>query len=105
MLVPLVAGVGHVRQQHLQHHLLALEGTLAGGLHLHARRSAAAAAGCQGAFALDLDHAGAAVAISPQAVLVAEVRNIDAVPLRGFENGFALKGMNGDLVQCEADGL
>ena len=98
LLIPFVAGIGHVRQQHFQHHLLALERPLAGGLHLHARRGAAAAARGQSAFALDLDHTGAAIAVGAQAVFVAKVRNVDAVPLRGFEDGFALEGANGNLV-------
>jgi len=52
----------------LQHQVLRLARALAGGAHLHARLHGAAAAGRQGALALHLDHAGAAVAVGAQAV-------------------------------------
>ena len=92
---PFVAGIRHIRQQHFHHHLLAFHRALTVGLHVHASGHIAAAAGGEHPLTLDLDHAGAAVAISTQAVFVAKVRNIYAVALGGFKNGFAIKRMNG----------
>ena len=86
---PLVAHIGHVGEQHLQHHFLAFDRTRAVDQHLQACGGGAAATWGQGTFTGDLDHAGAAIAVGAQAVFEAQVRNIDAVALRGFENGFA----------------
>ncbi|MNV65953.1 hypothetical protein D3C71_1586780 [compost metagenome] len=101
MIVPPVSHVRHVGQQHLHHHLLALTGARAGRLHLHAFSRCAAAAGGQRAFARDLDHAGAAVAVGAQAVGVAQVRDLHAVALRGFQNSFASVGGDGLAVQLK----
>ena len=100
-LIPFVAGVGHVGEQHLQHHLLAFDGAFAGGLHLHTGGGAAAAAGCERALAFDLDHAGAAVAVGAVAVFVAKVRDVHPMAFGGFENRLALKSVDGFLVECE----
>ena len=69
VVVPLVAGCGQVGQQQLQHQAPAGAGSLAVGAHRHAGRRGAAATGGQRAFAGDLDHAGAAVAVRAQSLL------------------------------------
>jgi len=74
-------------------------------LHFHTRRDTAAATRCQCAFTLDLHHAGAAVAVAAQAVFETEMRDIDTMTLRGFENAFALKRTESLLVELELDGL
>ena len=100
-LIPFVAGVGHVGEQHLQNHLLAFDRAFAGGLHFHPGGGVAAATGSQGALAFDLDHAGAAVAVGAVAVLVAKVGDVHTMALGGFENRLALKGVDGFLVERE----
>jgi hypothetical protein len=69
-----VRRLGHVREQQLDRHLLADEGTLAVGRDLHVLLRIAAARRRQHALALDLHHAGAAVAVGPHALHVAEAR-------------------------------
>src|SRR6185503_13088607 len=54
-----------VGDQKLHHHLLRRDRTRALGLHLHADARRTLAGSCQHALALDLDHAGAAVAVGP----------------------------------------
>ena len=79
-----VAGVGffrHVRQQQLKHHLLRCHGPLAVGLDLHAGGGRPAARGRQHPLAVDLDHAGAAIANGLQAFLEAQVRYLNAFAL------------------------
>src|SRR5256886_4972596 len=56
------------------------------------------------ALTLDLDHAGAAVAVRPHAFLVAEVRDPDAVVLRGFDEGLVRPADDGPAVQLELNG-
>jgi len=98
---PLVTGVGHVGQQHLQHHGLALAGARAVGLHLHAGADGAAAARSQRALALDLDHAGPAIAVRAITLLVAEVGNLDPGATGRLEDGFTLKSLQRPVVQRE----
>ena len=96
-----------VGEQQLEHHDPGLDGSLRVGGHLHARGRRAQARRHQGALALDLDHAGAAVAVGPVAgrVAVAEVRDGRAEALRHLPDGLA--GRRGDLlaVELEDDGL
>jgi len=98
---PFVTLFGQVGQQHLQHHLLALEGAFAVGLHLHARRGAAAATGGQRALAFNFNHAGTAVAVWRETVLVAQVGNLDAEVFGDVEN--ALTGWGGDRLAVESE--
>jgi len=100
--IPLVPPLRHVRQQHLQHHGLALDGTLAARPHLHARRYRAAAAGREHALAFDFHHAGAAVAVGAQALAVAKVGNVDTHPARRLQDGLALYGL--DILAVEPEG-
>jgi hypothetical protein len=55
---------------------------------LHAWRRDAAAGRRQHALAVDLDHAGAAVADGFQAFLVAQARDLDAFAVGDFDQGF-----------------
>ena len=73
---------GHVREQQLEHHLLASARAraLLVVTSMPVRRIAAAGRR-EHALALDLDHAGAAVAVGPHAFHVAEARDLDAVLL------------------------
>ena len=104
LLIPLVAGLGHVGQQHLQDHPATAHRALAVDLDLHAGGDRAAAARCKRALTLDLDHAGSAIAIGPITVLVAEVGDIDTTARSGLQDGLALEGLNGALVEHEGDG-
>ncbi len=72
-----------VADQQLEHHLARKAGALARGLHLHARRRLAHARGGQHPLALDLDHAGAAIAVGAIAGLgqPAQMRDLGALPV------------------------
>ena len=67
-------------------HLLAGQSPRAVAGDLHPFLGIAAAGWRQHALALDLHHAGAAVAVRPHAFHVAQARNLDAVPLRGLKD-------------------
>ena len=75
------------------------------GLDLHAGRRRADAACGQHALALDLDHADAAIAVGAIAGLrrVAQMRQLDAEPARGAEDGFAVADV--DLAVVDHEGL
>ncbi len=96
--------LGDVGEQELQHHLLAGHRARVVGRDFHPVLGGAAAGGREHALALDLDHAGAAVAVGAQALLVAEVRNVDAVVLGGLDEGFVRAADDGPAVQLELDG-
>ena len=64
----------------------------------------AAARGRQHALAADLDDAGAAIAVGPVAVLVAEMRQVDAVAGGGREDRLARARVDRAAVEREADG-
>ncbi len=102
-LVPLVAGIGHIGEQHFQNHFLALDCTLTLRLNFHAFGRAATAAGGQCALAFNLNHAGPAIAIGAHSIFVAKVGDINSVALSSFEDRLALKGVNGLLVEFEFD--
>ena len=76
--------LGLVADQQFEDQLARRLGALAGGMHLHARGRAADARGGEHALALDLDHAGAAIAVGAVARLrqPAQMRDLDAVPVR-----------------------
>ena len=95
----------HVRQQQLDRHLLAGEGPGAVGGDLHALLGIAAARRRQHALALDLHHAGAAVAVRPHALHVAEARDLDAVLLGGLEDRLVRAADHRAAVQRERDGI
>jgi hypothetical protein len=96
--------LGHVGQQQFQHQLLRGDGTLAVGDDLHAGRGIAAAGGGEHALAVDLHHAGAAVAHRFHAFHVAQARNLHAFAVGDLQQ--RLGGAAADLaaVQAEADG-
>ena len=102
---PAVALRWHVGQQHLQHHFLALLRPGAVGLHHHAFGGQAATTGRQRALALHLDHAGAAIAVGPVALAMAEVGNPDAQALGGRPQGFAGLGLGCLAIQLKMHGL
>ena len=89
LVAPRQRGLGHVGLQQLEHQLLRLAGALAGGLHDHAVARCAAARRRQHALAVDLDHARAAVAHRVEPVLVAQVRDANAIALGHVENRLA----------------
>ena len=103
IVIPFVSNIGHIRQQQLQHHLLAFACTRAVGLHLHSRSDAATETRRQISFPLDLYDTGAAIARGALTILLAKVRNIDAVTLGGIENAFALLGQNRHVIEPETD--
>ena len=98
-----VVPLGHVRQQELEHHLLRQHRALVVGGDFHSLLREAAAGGRERALALDLDHAGAAVAVGAQARLVAEVRDLDAVLLRALDDGLVRAADHRLPVQLERD--
>src|SRR5688572_26973182 len=86
LVVERVLLVGHVGEQQLQHQLLRGERARRVGRDFHAGGGIAAARGRQGALALDLDHAGAAIAVGALVAAVAEVRDLDTVLLRRLDD-------------------
>src|SRR5207249_192748 len=93
--VELVDALGDVGHEHLDHDLLRVHGTLRYARHLHPRGGCAAAGRGEYALALDLDHAGAAVAFGSDVRHVTQVRNVDAMALRRFDYSLARNG--GDI--------
>ena len=102
-----VARGGLVGDEQLHHHLLRLMGALARRLHLHADGRLAHAGGGEHALALDLHHAGAAIAVRPVAGLrrVAEMRDVGAEPLRHLPDRLAGARLDLRAVELEGDGL
>src|SRR5437879_1233961 len=94
-----------VGNQQFHHHLL--RGNRAGalGLHLHADARRALAGGSQHALALDLDHAGAAIAVGPVVGLgrIAQMRDFLLVAFRHLPDGFARVGLDLLAVEFELD--
>ena len=80
------AAIRQIRQQHLQHDLLALYSALAAAVHLHAGCDLAAATRRQLALALNFNNASAAIAGNAQPLLEAKMRNLDAVTLRCLQD-------------------
>ncbi len=93
----------NVREQKLEHHLLARHRARAVGGDLHAVLGVAAAGRREHALALDFDHAGAAVAVRAHAFLVTEVRDVDAVMLGRLDEGLVRPADDGLAVQLELD--
>src|SRR6185312_14498905 len=82
---------GLIGDQELHHHFLRRDGAVACALDLHADRWRAFAGGRQHALALDLDHAGAAIAVGPVVGCgrVAEMRDLVALALGDLPDGFS----------------
>ena len=106
-------GIGIVRmgairligQKQFGHHPARGLGAVGLGLDLHARRGVADAACGEHALAFDLDHADAAIAVRPVAGFrqIAQVRQLDAEPARGAEDGLAVA--NVDLAVVDGEGV
>jgi hypothetical protein len=95
--------LGHVRQQQLEHHFLCRPGAVASGMDSGARRGRATAGGREHALALDLNHAGAAIAIGSQAIAIAEVGNVDAMAARDLKQCFAGARFDCSAIEFEGD--
>src|SRR5204862_3852399 len=95
--------LGLVADQQFEHELARGLRALARGLHLHARYRPPDAGGRQHPLALDLDHAGPAIAVGPVARLwqPAEMRDLDAVALRHLPDRLARLGLDLRTVQCK----
>ena len=80
-----------VGEQELHDHAARLHGAIGRRLHHHVGRRLADAGGSQNALAVDLDHAGAAIAIGTVAGLwqPAKMRDVDALALGDLPYGFA----------------
>ena len=96
-----------VGQQQLSHHLARGLGAVSCGLDLHAGRRAADAACRQHPLTLDLDHADPAIAVGPVAGFrrIAQMRQLDAEPERGVEDGLAGADVDFAVVDQEGVGL
>ena len=94
-----------VGDQQLHHHLLRGDRAGALGLHLHADARRALAGSGQHALALDLDHAGAAIAVGPVVRLrrIAEMRDFLVVAFCHLPDGLARVGLDLLAVEFELD--
>ena len=99
--------VGLVRDEQFEHHFPRRPGAVRRRLHLHAGRRRADAACGEHALALDLDHAGAAIAVRAVARLgrVAQMRDVGAVALRDLPDGLARARVHFLAVEREGDGV
>src|SRR5579862_4492315 len=79
--------LGKIGKKQLEGHLLAEESALAVGGDLHPFFGKAAAGWRKHTLAFDFDHTGAAVAVRPHAFHITKAWNLDAVLLRGLEDG------------------
>src|SRR5579872_676927 len=104
-----VRGGAHrlVADQELEDQLARGFGSLAGALHLHAGSRAANAGGGEHALALDLDHAGAAIAVGAVAGLrqPAQMRDLGAETVGDLPDRFARLRFDLGAVEGEADRL
>src|SRR5579859_112834 len=96
---------GLVGDQKFHHHFLRRQRTGACRLHLHADVWRALAGGRQHALALDLHHAGAAIAVGPVVRLgrIAQMRNLPALALGHLPDGLAIDGFDLLAVELELD--
>jgi hypothetical protein len=96
-----------IGNQQLHHHALRRDRARAGGLHLHSFARLAPARRCQDAFAVDLDHADAAVAVGPitRRGRVAEVRDRGATTLRDLPDRLSRRCFDRFSVQLELHGV
>src|SRR6202035_1052042 len=81
------------------------EGARAGRFHLHADAGRALAGRRQHALALDLDHAGAAIAVGPVVRFgrMAQMRNFMALALCNLPDGLAVDGLDLLAIEFELD--
>src|SRR5882672_9850139 len=95
----------HVAREQLEHHAARLGGALGLRRHLHAFRRLADARSREHPLALDLDHAGPAVAVHsiPRQVDVAQVRDLRALALGHVPNRLAWARGDFLAVQLEND--
>ena len=101
LVCPFVTLIGHVRQQQLQHHLLAFLGAQTLAQDLETWRDIAAATGRKRSFAFDFNHTRTAIAIRAQSFLVAKVRNVNAMAFGCVQNRLALETHHGLLIELE----
>src|SRR5262249_23273704 len=89
------------------YHLARKPGAVAGGLHLHTRRRLAHAGGREHPLALDLDHAGPAIAVGAIAGLwqPAQMRDLDALAVGDLPDRLARSRLDFGSVEGKADRL
>src|SRR6202035_2619368 len=94
-----------IGDQKLHHHLLRRHRARARRFHLHADARRALAGGRQHALALDLDHAGAAIAVGPVVRFgrMAQMRNFMALALCNLPDGLAVDGLDLLAIEFELD--
>src|SRR5437899_1125518 len=99
--------LGLVADQQFEHELTRRLGALARRLHLHAWSRPPDAGGGQYPLAVDLDHAGAAIAVGAVARLwqPAQMRDLDTVALRHLPNRLARLRLDLGAVEGKADRL
>src|SRR3954454_18317914 len=94
-----------VGDQKLHHHFLRGDGAGAGGFNFHADTRRALARGGEHALALDLDHAGAAIAV--RAIIrfgrIAQMRDLAALPLCHLPDGLPGCRLDQLAVEFELD--
>src|ERR1700733_4614512 len=95
--------LGNIGKKRLDGHLLAQESAFAVGGDLHPFFGKTAARGRQHTLALDLHHTGAAVAVRPHAVHVTKAWNLDAVLLRGLQDGLIRIANYGSSIHQERE--
>ena len=96
--------VGH-KQFH--HHLARSLGTMAVAVDDHTLGRGADTGGGKNTFALNFDHAGAAIAIGAivAGIFVAQMRDIGAVSGGGLPDGFVTGGFDLFAIKGKCDGL
>src|SRR5215210_241404 len=106
-IVRLGVAVRLVRDQQFEHHLARSPRAIGSRYHLHAGGRRANAACREYALALDLHHAGAAIAVGPVARLrrVAQMRDVGALALGDLPDRLAFARVHLDAVERERDGL
>src|ERR1700722_517391 len=94
-----------IGDQKLHHHLLRGDRARAFRLHLHADARRALAGRRQYALALDLDHAGAAIAVRPvvRRGRITQMRNVAALAFGHLPDGLARIGLDLLAVEFELD--
>ena len=101
--IGLVDALRHIGDQHFDDQLLRMNGTRGGARHLHPRRRSPTARWRQHSLAFDLDHARAAIAVGAHTGRVTQMRNLDPVTLRRFDDRFASARGDRRAVQLELD--
>jgi hypothetical protein len=96
-------GIGHIGEQQLKHHFLRSACAIAGGSYLGPWRRHPAAGGRKRALAVDFNHTGAAVTVGAQALLVAQMRNVDLMTLRNLQQRFPRLGLDRATIEFESN--